>query len=69
MWVSDLEPQDADEKQTKVRLAIAVNQILRARRLSRVVAAHVQPAEDFGSGKLQAGSIFRRTAHAFSEYA
>ena len=36
---ADLGLKDADEKQTKVRLAVAVNQILRARRLSQVVAA------------------------------
>jgi len=38
---ADLRLKDADEKQTKVRLAVAVNQILRARRLSQVVAAHM----------------------------
>jgi predicted XRE-type DNA-binding protein len=38
---ADLELKDPDEKQTKVRLAFAVNQILRARRLSQVVAARM----------------------------
>jgi predicted XRE-type DNA-binding protein len=38
---TDLGLKDADEKQTKVRLAVAVNQILRARRLSQVVAARM----------------------------
>ena len=38
---ADLELKDADEKQTKVRLAVAVKQILRARRLSQVVAARM----------------------------
>ena len=55
---ADLGLKDADEKQTKVRLAVAVNQILRARKLSQVVAAHmlgIKQPKDFGSGKLQEG--------------
>jgi predicted XRE-type DNA-binding protein len=38
---ADLGLKDADEKQTKVRLAVAINQILRARRLSQVAAARL----------------------------
>jgi len=38
---ADLGLKDADEKQTKVRLAVAVNRILRARKLSQVLAAHM----------------------------
>jgi predicted XRE-type DNA-binding protein len=38
---ADLGLRDADEKQTKVRLAVAIRQILEARRLSQTGAAHV----------------------------
>lgn len=36
---ADLGLKEADEKQTKVRLAVAINQILHARRVSQVAAA------------------------------
>ena len=36
---ADLGLRDADEKQTKVRLAVAINQIVQARRLSQAAAA------------------------------
>ena len=36
---ADLGLQNADEKQTKVRLAVAINQILQGRRVSQVAAA------------------------------
>jgi predicted XRE-type DNA-binding protein len=36
---ADLGLQDAGEKQTRVRLAVAINQILHARRLSQTAAA------------------------------
>ncbi len=38
---ADLGLRDADEKQTKVRLAVAIRQILEARRLSQTGAARV----------------------------
>lgn len=38
---ADLGLKDADEKQTKVRLAVAINKILHARRLSQVAAARL----------------------------
>jgi len=38
---ADLGLKDADEKQTKVRLAVAINQILHARRLSQVLGARM----------------------------
>ncbi len=38
---SDLGVRDADEKQTRVRLAVAINQIIEARRLSQTAAARV----------------------------
>jgi len=38
---ADLGVRDADEKQTKVRLAVAVNRILDAKRLSQQRAAHL----------------------------
>ena len=36
---ADLRLQNADEKQTKVRLAVAINQILLGRRVSQIAAA------------------------------
>jgi len=36
---TDLGPTDADEKQTKVRLAVAINQVLRERHLRQSAAA------------------------------
>jgi len=38
---ADLGLRNADEKQTKVRLAVAINQVLRQRRLSQVAAARL----------------------------
>src|SRR6202162_5865004 len=38
---ADLGLRDADEKQTKVRLAVAIQQIIQARRLSQTAAARV----------------------------
>jgi len=38
---ADLGLRDAGEKQTKVRLAVAIQQIIRARRLSQVAAARL----------------------------
>jgi predicted XRE-type DNA-binding protein len=38
---ADLGLQDADEKQTRVRLAVAINQIVQARRLSQTAAARL----------------------------
>jgi predicted XRE-type DNA-binding protein len=38
---ADLGLRDADEKQTKVRLAIAIQQIIQARRLSQTAAARL----------------------------
>jgi len=38
---ADLGLKDADERQTKVRLAVAINQILHARRVSQVAAARL----------------------------
>jgi predicted XRE-type DNA-binding protein len=38
---ADLEMRDAPEKQTKVRLAVAIKQILQARRLSQTAAARL----------------------------
>jgi predicted XRE-type DNA-binding protein len=38
---ADLGLKGADEKQTKVRLAVAINQILHARRLSQISAARL----------------------------
>ncbi len=38
---ADLGLKEADEKQTKVRLTVALNQILRARRISQVAAARL----------------------------
>ena len=37
----DLRLPDAVEKQTRVRLAVAINQIIQERRLSQVAAAHL----------------------------
>lgn len=36
---ADLGLRDADEKKTRVRLAVAINQIIQAKRLSQVTAA------------------------------
>jgi len=38
---ADLGLRDADEKQTKVRLAVAVNRLLEAKRLSQAKSAHL----------------------------
>lgn len=38
---ADLGLRDAGEKQTKVRLAVAIQQIIQARRLSQSAAAHL----------------------------
>jgi predicted XRE-type DNA-binding protein len=38
---ADLGLRDADEKQTRVRLAVAINQIIEARRLSQTEAARL----------------------------
>ena len=38
---ADLGLRNADEKQTKVRLAVAIQQIIQARRLSQTAAARV----------------------------
>ena len=38
---ADLRLRDADEKQTKVRLAVAIQQIIQARRLSQTTAARL----------------------------
>jgi predicted XRE-type DNA-binding protein len=38
---ADLGLRDADEKQTKVRLAVAIQQIIQARRLSQAAAARL----------------------------
>ena len=38
---ADLGVPDANEKQTRVRLAVAINEILRAKRLSQAAAAHL----------------------------
>ena len=38
---ADLQLADADEKQTKVRLAVTINQIIERARLSQVAAADV----------------------------
>jgi predicted XRE-type DNA-binding protein len=38
---SDLELRDADEKKTKVRLAVTIKQIVQSRRLSQTAAAHL----------------------------
>jgi predicted XRE-type DNA-binding protein len=38
---ADLGLKNSDEKQTKVRLAVAINEILRQRRLSQVSAARL----------------------------
>jgi len=37
----DIGLRDADEKQTRVRLAVAINQIIQARHLSQIVAARL----------------------------
>src|SRR5712672_2088779 len=37
----DLGLRDADEKQTRVRLAVAINQIIQARHLSQIAAARL----------------------------
>lgn len=38
---ADLGLRDAEEKQTRVRLAVAINQIIEARHLSQTAAAHL----------------------------
>jgi len=38
---ADLGLRDADEKQTRVRLAVAINQIIQARHLSQIAAARL----------------------------
>ncbi len=38
---ADLRVKDASEKQTRVRLAVAINQIIRARHLSQIAAARL----------------------------
>lgn len=38
---ADLGLRDADEKQTRVRLAVAISQIMRSRRLSQMAAAEL----------------------------
>jgi len=38
---ADLRLRDAGEKQTRVRLAVAINQIIHAQHLSQTVAAHL----------------------------
>ncbi|MHB8216065.1 MAG: helix-turn-helix domain-containing protein [Candidatus Sulfotelmatobacter sp.] len=38
---ADLGLRDADEKQTRVRLAVAINHIIQARRLSQIAAARL----------------------------
>jgi predicted XRE-type DNA-binding protein len=41
MSLTDLGLRDAGEKQTRVRLAIAIGEIIQSRRLSQMAAAHL----------------------------
>ena len=53
---ADLGLRDADEKQTKVRLAVAINQILQARHLSQTAAARLL---DINQPKISALANYR----------
>lgn len=53
---ADLGLRDADEKQTRVRLAVAVNQIIAAQRLSQNRAAHLL---DINQPKISALANYR----------
>ena len=68
---ADLGLPDAEEKQTKVRLAVAINQIIEGMGLSQTVpdrrrcASPSQPAEDLGSRKLSPQRILGGTIDSF----
>jgi hypothetical protein len=62
---ADLGLRAADEKQTRVRLAVAINQIIQARHRSQIAAARL----DFWIGELSFRGILRGTPDAFSECA
>src|SRR5580658_4284363 len=53
---ADLGLRDAGEKQTRVRLAVAINQIIRARHLSQTVAARLL---DINQPKISALANYR----------
>ena len=60
---ADLGLRDADEKQTKVRLAVAVNRILDAKRLSQQKAAHLL---GINQPKISALANYRLEGFSFS---
>jgi len=65
---ADLGITNADEKQTKARLAVAMNQIIQGRKLSQMAAARrlkVKSTEGVGSLQLPIGRFFCRTAYEF----
>jgi predicted XRE-type DNA-binding protein len=53
---ADLGLRDAEEKQTRVRLAVAINQIVQARRLSQTMAARLL---DINQPKISALANYR----------
>jgi predicted XRE-type DNA-binding protein len=66
---TDLGVDNAEEKQTKVRLALAINQIIQGRKLSQTEAArrlNVNQPKVSALSNLPAGRFFCRTADEFS---
>jgi len=66
---ADLGLRAAYEKQTRVRLAVAVNQIIAARSLSQTKAARLlkyQSTEDFSIGELPPRRFLGGTVDTFS---
>jgi predicted XRE-type DNA-binding protein len=69
---ADLQLPDAEEKQTKVRLAVAINQIIESARLSQAAASEAlkgKSAENFRAGELSVGRMFRGKTDEFSQCA
>jgi len=60
---ADLGFADAGERQTKLRLAYAINKIVEG---CRRRSAQCEPAQDIGASSLQIGWIFGRETHDFS---
>jgi len=66
---ADLGVTNAEEKQTKVRLAVTINQIIQGRKLTQMAAArrlNVNQPKVSGYVQLPAGRFFCRTTNEFS---
>ena len=62
-FFADLGYADADERQTKLRLAHAINSVIARQRLTQAAAAEKlrrRPAEGFGAGELSPGRLLCR---------